>query len=269
MNINLADITITSLETINAFTLAGSYRFTLDELQSAKLAHTQEKEDITGKQGRKLSSLKKNKAVVVSGTNGLISAGLLEAQTGGTFTDATSATKVRWYETLTVDSDFATTAYTAVGTAGAEIVSLFIKNADGSLGTEYEQAAAVAAGKFTYTVATKKLTFTADEVDDGTEIYVVYDRQIQASVLKNTSDKFSEKLQLYIDAFGEDSCGSVYRIQFYVAKADFSGDFDLEFGDSQAVHAFEAESLAGNCGGSGNYWTYTIFGANAADYVTP
>ena len=79
------DITITSLETITAFDIAGAYRFTLDELQNAKIANTQDKTDITGKGGRKLNSLKKNKAVVISGTNGLVSGGLLEMQTGSEF----------------------------------------------------------------------------------------------------------------------------------------------------------------------------------------
>ena len=36
-------------------------------------------------------------------------------------------------------------------------------------------------------------------------------------------------------------------------------------GDNQTVHAFEAEALAGGCGGTNALWTYTIFGANAAD----
>ena len=54
MNIN--DLTITSLETITAFALGtGAYLFTLDELQNATIANTQETSDITGKQGRKLS----------------------------------------------------------------------------------------------------------------------------------------------------------------------------------------------------------------------
>ena len=49
MNIN--DITITSLETINAFDIVtGAFKFTLDELQNATIAQTQEKTDITGKQ---------------------------------------------------------------------------------------------------------------------------------------------------------------------------------------------------------------------------
>ena len=39
MNIN--DITITSLETINAFDIAtGAFKFTLDELQNATIAQT-------------------------------------------------------------------------------------------------------------------------------------------------------------------------------------------------------------------------------------
>ena len=40
---NIKDITITSLETISAFDLVtGNYRFTLDELQNATIANTQE-----------------------------------------------------------------------------------------------------------------------------------------------------------------------------------------------------------------------------------
>ena len=80
------DIAITSLETITSYNiLTGNYRFVLDELQNATIAQTQEKTDITGKQGRKITSLKKNKAVTISGASGLLSAGLMELQTGGEF----------------------------------------------------------------------------------------------------------------------------------------------------------------------------------------
>ena len=115
MNIN--DITITSLETINAFDIVtGAYKFTLDELQNATIAQTQEKTDITGKQGRKLNSLKKNKAVTVSGTNGLVSGGLLELQVGSEFEN--KKTTVKWTDYLTVTGNAAATQYKAVGTTG-------------------------------------------------------------------------------------------------------------------------------------------------------
>ena len=71
MNIN--DIAITSLDEIAGFDIpTGIHLFTLDELQNASIANSQEKQDITGKQGRKLTSLKKNKSVVVSGSSRLV-----------------------------------------------------------------------------------------------------------------------------------------------------------------------------------------------------
>ena len=264
MNININDITITSIETITAFDIVtGDFKFTLDELQNATIAQSQEKTDITGKQGRKLSSLKRNKAVTISGTNGLVSAGLLELQTGSKFEE--KVTTVMWTDYLTVSGNQATTNYVAVGTVGNEIESVYIKNPNGTLGTELTQAVTAEAGKFAYDPASTVITFNDGEIEDGKEIVVFYFRQINANVLENMSDTYSEKCTLYIDAFGEDTCANVYRIQFYVPKADFDGNFELAMGDSQTVHSFEAEALAGSCGGSGAYWTYTIFGADEAD----
>lgn len=262
MNIN--DITITSLETITAFDIVtGNYKFTMDELQNTTIAQSQEKTDITGKQGRKLNSLKKNKAVTISGANGMVSGGLLELQTGGKFESKT--TDVLWTDYITVSGNAAATTYKAVGTVGNEIESVYIKNADGTLGDVLEQDAMVAAGKFTYDPATKTLAFDEGEIADGTEIVVYYKRQIKADVLENKSDTYSGKCALYIDAIAEDKCANIYRVQFYIPKADFNGEFSFEMGDNQTVHSFDAESMAGACGASAALWTYTVFGANAED----
>ena len=263
MNIN--DITITSLETITAFDITdGAYLFTMDELQSATIAQTQDTADITGKAGRKLNTLKKSKAVTVSGTNGLLSGGLMELQTGGKFEN--KATTVLWTDYLTVSGNAATTSYKAIGTAGSEIEELYVKNADGTLGAKLEQDTTAAAGKFTYDPATKALAFSG--IANGTEIVAYYKRTITANVLDNKSDKFSGKAALYIDAFGEDKCAKVYRVQIYIPKADFSGEFSFDMGDDQTVHAFEAEALAGACGNGATLWTYTVFGETEGDAPT-
>ena len=259
------DLAITSLETITAFDVTtGSYVFTLDELQNASIAQAQETTDITGKQGRVISTLKKNKTVTVSGTNGLVSGGLLETQTGGSFTN--KATEVLWADYLTVASGEATTSYKAIGTTGAEIEALYVKNSDGTLGTKLEQDSTAAAGKFAYAPATKKLTFHTD-ITNGSEVIVYYKRKITADVLDNEASTYSGKLTLYIDALAEDKCGNIFRVQFYIPKADFSGEFTLELGDNQTTHAFEAKALAGGCGGNGQLWSYTVFGSDTADYV--
>ena len=242
----------------------GAYRFTLDELQNAKIAHSQEKQDITGKGGRKLNSLKKNKAVTISGTNGLISGGLLEVQVGTAFESKLSTVKVPDY--VVVTNDKATTTYKAVGANGNEIDSVYVKNDNDTLGDRLIQDATASAGKFAYDPATKEITFNSGDYPDGTEIACFYLRQIEADVLVNMSDIYSEKLELYIDAFAEDKCAStIYRVQFYIPRADFNGEFEIDLGGDQAVHAFEAESLAGACGKAGQLWTFTVFGEDAPD----
>ena len=265
MALQTNDITVTSLETITAFDpTTGNFLWVLDELQDATIANDEETTDITGKQGRLLNTLKRNKSVTISGNNGLLSGGLMATQTGGTF-EASSGTTIMWTDYLTVQSNEATTTYKAIGTAGAEIVDLFTKTASNTIDQTLTQAAQAASGKFAYNPSTKKLTFSG--VTDGTAIVVFYKRNIAGDVLTNMSDQYSKKASLYIDAFGEDRCANVYRVQFYVPVADFNGTFEINMGDEQAVHAFEARSLSSSCSTSSaaTLWTYTIFGSEAAD----
>lgn len=257
--ISVADITITSLDMITAYGMDGLPRFIMDELQDATISQSQEKQDIVGKMGRKLNSLKKNKAVTIKGTNGLLSAGMLEAQTGSKFEKSTAA-PVQCVDYLTVKGGKATTDLKAIGSAGAEITELYVRNEEGLAEKKLTQNTTVAADKFTYSPESKELSFNTD-IKDGTEVVVFYTAQVEGYVHGNASDKYSEKLRLIVDASGEDKCGNVYHVQFDLPRADFSGDFDIAMGDNQTVHAFEAESLAGSCGNGGNLWTYTVFGA--------
>lgn len=263
------DIVVTSIETVTVFDITtGNYKYTLDELKSTTINQTENSTDVTGKNGRKLSTLKRNKAVSITGSNGTVCGGLLSSQTGSAFEAKT--TNVMWTDYLTVDNtNAATTEYIAVGTAGAEIEQAFVKNADGTLGTIIEQGSTVAAGKFTYDPSTKKIQFHTD-VAAGTEIVVFYQRKINADVLANEAGKFSEKAKMYIDALGEDTCGNIYRIQFYFPKVSFSGEFSLEMGENPTVHNFTCSAETNACSGKngGNLFTYTIFDANAADVTT-
>lgn len=262
----MIDLTITSLETIDAFELnTGKFLFELDELQNCSLAQGQEKVDITGKQGRKLSSLKRNKTFTISGANGMVSCGLLEMQTGGTFEN--KAAEIKFNDYLTVDSNEATTSYVAIGTSGAEIIELHVLASDGTSVTQLTQDSAAASGKFAYNPGTKKLTFSG--IADGTEIVCIYKRKVVADVMSNDSDVYSKKCELYVDAIGEDKCANVYRVQFHIPKADFNGEFTLDLGDDQTVHNFEAEGLAGACGAGGKLWDVAVFGESAPDYTGP
>ena len=149
-------------------------------------------------------------------------------QTGCKFSNDVE-TIVRWTDYLTVGAENKVeTSFTAVGTEGNEIPNLYIKNADGTLGTKLKQGEAASATDFTYSAETKELGFDGTTVKTGMEIVAFYDRKIKGTVLENNSDTYSEKCTLYVDAIGEDTCGAQYRVQIYIPKADFDGNWDME-----------------------------------------
>lgn len=255
-DIDVSKLSITTIEQITAFNNAKELEFIMDEIQEGSISNTQDKADITGKGGRKIGSLKRNKSVTVSATNGLLVGGALAAQTGtaveqGEFT-------VRLSETVTVSSNKAVLTGEPAGTTGNEIGYAYIKNKSGSLGKRFEQSDSASEGKFAYSTADKTITFNAGEVSDGTEIAVFYDAKVTSAKISNDSEKYSKVLELFIDFLAVDPCDNEYLCQAHIQRADFSGEFELTMGTDPAVHSIEAESLAGGCSGSTNLWDIII-----------
>lgn len=258
-DIDVSKLSITEIDQITCFNNANELEFIMDEIQEGAINNTQEKSDITGRGGRKIGSLKKNKGVTISATNGLLVGGALAAQTGTNVEQGSF--NVRKTEIVAVNSNEATLTGTPVGTTGAEIGYAYIKNANGSLGKKFSQdATASATGKFAYNTGDKKLTFFAGDITDGTEVVVFYDEEVTSAKISNDSEKYSKVLKMYIDVTCQDNCDNQYHGQFVINRADFNGEFDLSMGGDPTVHAIEAESLAGGCSGSTNLWDFIIYG---------
>lgn len=256
MAVDVSKLIITEVAQITAFNNAGELEFIMDEVQNGTINNTQEKSDVQGRNGRKLASLKKNKAVTVSATNGVLVGGALAAQTGTEVEQGTF--NVRITDVMTVNSNKCTTSKTAVGVTGAEIGTVYIKNANGSLGEKLEQDSAAAAGKFAYDPTTKELT--VDGIADGTELVAFYDVEVESARISNDSEKYSKVLKLYIDVVLQDNCDVEYAGQVIIQRADVSGEFELSLGGDNFAHSFEAESLAGGCTGSTNLWDLIVYG---------
>lgn len=256
MAVDVSKLIITEVAQITAFNNAGELEFIMDEVQNGTINNTQEKSDVQGRNGRKLASLKKNKAVTVSATNGVLVGGALAAQTGTEVEQGTF--NVRITDVITVNSNKCTTSKTAVGVTGAEIGTIYIKNANGSLGEKLEQDSAAAAGKFAYDPTTKELT--VDGIADGTELVAFYDVEVESARISNDSEKYSKVLKLYIDVVLQDNCDAEYAGQVIIQRADVSGEFELSLGGDNFAHSFEAESLAGGCTGSTNLWDLIVYG---------
>lgn len=254
--INIEKLSITQVDLITAFNNADELEFIMDEVQDNTLSQEEEIVDITGRGGRKIGSLKKNKSVTGSGTNGLITGGALAAMLGSEV--ETGKMKVRYTDdSLVANSNKATLAKKPIGAVGVEVSGVYIKNKDGSLGKKFIQDATVAEGKFTY--AANEVTFAESEVPDGTELVAFYDIEVEAAKVSNASDKYSKTLKLYIDCTAQDTCDNQYHVQFIIPRADFHGTFDIAVGSDPSTLAYEFSALAGGCSGSNNFWDMIVF----------
>ena len=262
-NIDVSKLSITEIDQITCFNNAGELEFIMDEVQNGSISNTQEKVDITGRGGRKIGSLKKNKAVTVTAANGLVVGGALAAQTGteveyGTF-------KVRVTDVIVVKGNMSETTYKAVGTTGNEIGTVYKKNSNGSLGEKLTQSDTTDVGKFKYNPQNKEIEFNENEIKDGTELVAFYDVEVKSAKISNDSEKYSKTLKMYIDVTAQDNCDNLYHGQFIIQRADFSGEFELAMGGDPTVHNIEAESLAGGCSGSTNLWDFIVYGDIATE----
>ena len=94
--------TVTQWDSIEGFK-NGLHIFTLDELQELAINNTEETQDVTGASGSVLNTNKKNKGCNGTGTNGLLSGGLMEIQTGSK--QETKNIVIRHKDTIVVDND--------------------------------------------------------------------------------------------------------------------------------------------------------------------
>lgn len=248
------DLTITEIVDFEAyFRNNDMLDFKLEELQTFTLDATQDKNPLTGRNGRIIGYKKQNKAISGSGTNGIVSAGLLKTQTGGeisygSYNIKKSEVKIVAGKTLTTDA-------VAIGVAGNEIGYLKEFALNGATVATYQQGTTADAAHFAYDPDSKTITLpvtdTGDAViADGTKVLIAYERTVTATKVTDPSDKYSEAREVWIHAFGTDACENEYFLAIHIPRADFSGEFSLELGGDQTVHNFSFDALPDLCAAS-------------------
>ena len=260
---NIDKFTITSYDQITGFDRnSGSLDMILDEISDFTLSQEEEKVDITGKGGRTIGSLKKNKKVTGKGTNGMLSGGALAATLGADIEDGDF--EIRYTDTITVNSNKGMTTETAVGTKGNEIGTIYVRdtnNAYISGGKKLTQTSgdSLNTGEFSYNPETKEITFFEGDVADGTEVIAFYDAKVTGRKITNDANNYSKTLQVFIDVTCRDSCDNLFHGQFIIDRADFSGTFDIAGGSEPATLGFEFSSLSNLCTGKNNLWDFVLF----------
>ena len=259
---NIDKFTITSYDQITCFDRTdGSLEMILDELTDFTLSQEEEKNDIAGKGGRTIGSLKKNKKVTGKGTNGMLSGGALAAMLGSDIEDGEY--EIRYTDTIVVNSNEGTTTETAVGTVGNEIGTIYVRDANKAYisgGKKLTQTSSdPSTGEFSYNPETKKITFFAGDVADGTEVIAFYDAKVTGKKISNDADKYSKTLQVFIDVTCQDGCDNLFHGQYIIDRADFNGTFDIAGGSDPATLGFEFTSLPNLSTGKSDLWDFILF----------
>lgn len=260
---NIDKFTITSYDAITGFDRkTGGLVLVMDEISDFSLNQTQETSDLSGKGGRVVSRMKKNKSVEGSGTNGFLSGGTLatmlgaEVETGDAFT-------IKYTDTIVVTGDKGKTTETATGTAGMEIGTIYMRDKDNAYITGGKKLTQVAAdpktGEFTYDPSTKEISFFAGDVAEGTEVIAFYNATVAGAKITNDANKYSGVLELYVDCTCQNACDEIFHGQFKIMRADFSGEFEIAGGSDPTTQAFSFTSLPDLCTGKTDLWDFIVF----------
>lgn len=278
MSVETDKLIITEVLGATGLNSDGTVGFLIDEIDDLTIANTEGKEAVTGKGGKTLLNIKKDKKTIVTLINKAYSMSVMEYQTGGTLknglTNEGEKTRIRFPEGIEIKvADKATISHKAVGTIGNEIAEIFLMNADGSLGKKFTQSATLATGKFTFTPATKTIEFFAGEVPFNSDITVYYDRDIMMKSLNNPIENYSKSCPMWIDVLCKDTCQKVYWGRYIFAMAEFDGNFDIKAGSTIGTQSISFESLppSGKCPGvvvtGKNLWDFQVFGVEDGDAV--
>jgi len=256
---------ITSIDSITGFNIATKEcLFILDEIKDATLTGAADTVWATGKEGRRLSALKRNKTCTITANNGFIVGGLL-AMTIGDYDpveeDVTPSISIPAFERIEVGAGGVdvVTAFEAIGTAGNEIGFIYKAKRDGSQGQKYAQSAAADADTFSYDPATKTITLPVGVFDEGDVIIVFYNYLTMGRKYTNRSSSYAGDVYLVCDVIVKDVCdGSLMHSMLVMPKVTISDNFSFTFGTDMAVQAFSAEANSSICAGESEYF-YWVF----------
>jgi hypothetical protein len=255
---------IVSIDSITGFGISTKEcLFILDEIKDATLEGGAEIIWSTGKEGRRLSAMKRNKTCSISANNGFIVGGLL-AQTIGDENpeeDFTSASiKMPAFERIEVGAGgVVETAFAATGTIGNEIGYVYKANKDGSQGQKFAQGAAASTTLFSYDPGDKEITLPTGAFNEGDVVIVFYEYLTKGRKYSNKSDNYAGDVYLVCDILVKDVCdGSVQHSKLVMPKVTLDDNFSYAFGNDMAVQAFRAEANSSICSKNREYF-YWVF----------
>lgn len=171
--------------------------------------------------GNTIATVTKGKTCTASFNVAVYDLNILAALNGTEKEVATSSAKIATpaFEevTITGDNKSAIVLKNDVKSVGGKYsVSVTTLTKDGSPKQIFKQGSATAAGVFTYTAASKTVTFNTGDLSEGDTVLIVYEYDATKAVrVVASGDKFPTAGKLYVQVAGFDICDQNTRIYAY------------------------------------------------------
>jgi hypothetical protein len=233
------DVAIRNLET-------GDIEAYLEDCTTTGVEVNTEKVYSMGAGGAYVTGFSHSKRIPVKIVHGYPTTEILAIQAGQDTIVGTNKNVVK-FEKLKVTSNTFTTSKTALGTAGAEIGSIWTLDSAGGLVKKLVQAGTASPTAFSYTVGTK--VGTTSGVDDDTMVLVAYNYTADATAktIKFDKDVFAGNKEVIMTGIAVDNCTDKhYKAQFIFRKMAIMDGFSFSFEDtgSPVVENLDMEALS-------------------------
>ena len=264
MAINYDKYAIASIDSITGFDIATKECiFILDEIKDATLEGAAETIWSTGKEGRRLSAMKRNKTCSISANNGFIVGGLLAQTIGDDNPEEafeTATIRMPAFERIEVGfGGTVETAFTATGIVGNEIPFIYKANRDGSQGRKFPQAATASATAFAYDPSSREISLPTGVFQEGDVVIVFYEYLTKGRKFSNKSDTYAGDVYLVVDILVKDICdGTVQHSKLVMPKVTIDDNFSFAFGNEMAVQGFSAEANSTICSTGSEYFYWIM-----------
>lgn len=240
------------------------HKLTMVELKNVTLSDGQETQYAEGADGVRLAAFDSKKTSKIELESGVVSSGVIEAQTGGSMVTVSNGTDIKFIEefTLSGGATTVTLAHKARGTVGAEVKWIYKEDTTGDPTTKYAQGATASATVFSYAPDTKIITLPTGAFTDGDVVYVEYfPKYTSYSEISNEADKFSLTGEVYLSGFWTDTCTQKdVALQLYCPAGKVDGTFDFAFGDNIATQKMSIDAITKQCAGvAKTLWTLRTF----------
>lgn len=227
----------------------GEIMYSINQVEEPSLTISADEKTAVDAMGTTIATFNTAKNAEFSGSNSLFDLNLLATQMGTTKRVASAGSKITSpiFETIDVtgDSGTVTIKYEPVG---KKLDAIYALNGDSTLGKKYACDVSQSGDKFAYENTTKTITLPT-EVKSGSQIFVMYETEMEAAVeVEASATEFPTGGKFILEVLGCDVCDQTTLRYAYIIfpNAKLDSNVDISF-TTDGKHPFTLKANQAYC----------------------